>query len=163
MLAGWVFVLVGGVTAGAVTADMIFRSAERQRAESRLVTAVLVEDAPERRASRVVTDARVEAKARWTAPDGSTRAGEVRVTPLTPAGSPVRVWTDGDGTQTSEPLSAGEVRLHSVAGGVLLGAGAGGTVLGIVWAVRRRLDRRRMAQWAAEWERIDTWPGWRPG
>jgi hypothetical protein len=36
-------------------------------------------------------------------------------------------------------------------------------VLGAAWLTRLSLDRRRMAQWDAEWERIDTRRGWKTG
>jgi hypothetical protein len=60
-------------------------------------------------------------------------------------------------------VSAGEIRLHAISGGVLAATGAGAVVLGVAWVVRLGLERHRMAQWAAEWERIDTRKGWKTG
>ncbi|WP_411147661.1 hypothetical protein [Streptomyces sp. A30] len=163
VLAGWLFALVGGLLVGQVTADAVERSAERQRAESREVAAVLVEDADDQAPARVGSDYRVRATVRWTAPDGSTRTDEARVPAKTRAGTTVAVWTDRNGKITDKPLDQGEIRLHAVSGGVLAALSAGGAVLGTVWVARLGLDRGRMAQWAAEWERIDTRRGWKTG
>jgi hypothetical protein len=159
----WVFALVGALLAGQAAAASVAESAADQRARSVRVSAVLVEDATDPSASRVTTDHRVWSTVRWTAPDGTTRTDEARVPPKTPAGSEVTVWTDGSGVITSEPLSAGETRLHSVAGGVLAAACAGGAVLGMAWVVRQGIERRRLTQWAEEWEQIDTPWGWKTG
>ncbi|MFE9765288.1 hypothetical protein ACFYPC_12290 [Streptomyces sp. NPDC005808] len=156
VLAGWVLILVGSLIAGLVAAAAVERSAERQRAESREVPAVLVEDAEDRLPSRVGTDHRVWATVRWTSTDGSTHTDEARVTPRSRAGTTVTVWTDGNGQITAAPLTEGETQLHATWGGVLAGAGTGGLVWGAVWMVRLGLERHRMALWAAEWERIST-------
>lgn len=163
VLCGWLFALVGALFAGRFAADAVVRSAEEQRAESRQVTAVLVKDAEDPGPSRVTTDHLVWATVRWTAPDGSTRTDDARVPPRTQAGSKVKVWTDRDGAIVNEPLSESEILLHSVAGGVLAAAGTGGLVLSATWVVRLGLERRRMEQWAAEWERMDTPWGWKTG
>ncbi|WP_341845978.1 Rv1733c family protein, partial [Streptomyces curacoi] len=163
VLLGWVFALVGGLLVGVMAADAVERDAERQRAERRQVPAVLVEDANDRLPERAATDYRVWATVRWAAPDGSTHRDEARVPSKTPAGSKITVWTDKNSEVTAEPLSDGETRVHAILGGVLTGAGAGGVVLCAAWAVRLGMDRRRLAQWAAEWELIDTRKGWKTG
>lgn len=76
---------------------------------------------------------------------------------------PCSWMTDGNGRIMADPLTEGDARLHAISGGVLVGMDVGGAVWGTVWAVRRGLERRRMAQWAAEWERIDTRWGWKAG
>ncbi|MET9834160.1 hypothetical protein ABZ078_33800 [Streptomyces sp. NPDC006385] len=163
VLCGWVVALVGGVFGGLLAADAVVASAEQQRAESRKVTAVLVKDAEDPGPSRVTTDHLVWATVRWTDADGTTRTDEARVSPRTQAGSKVEVWTDRDGAVVNEPLSENELLLHSIAGGVLAAAGVGGVVLGCTWTVRLGLERRRLEQWAAEWERMDTPWGWKTG
>jgi Flp pilus assembly protein CpaB len=163
VLCAWVFALVGALLAGVVAADVVGASAEQQRAESRQVTAVLVKDAEDPGASRVTTDHLVWATVRWTGPDGTTRTDQARVPPKSQAGSKVDVWTDGRGAVVNEPLSEGETLLHSIAGGVLAGAATGGLVLGCSWLVRVGMERRRLEQWAAEWERMDTPWGWKTG
>ncbi|MEV0634725.1 hypothetical protein AB0I77_07080 [Streptomyces sp. NPDC050619] len=163
VLAGWLFALVGALIAGQATAAAVERAAEQQRAHGREVSAVLVEDAKDRVSERVPTDYRVSAKVRWTAPDGTTHTDKARVPAKTRAGSTVTVWTDRNDNITTKPLSAAETRLHAISGGVLAAMGAGGATLGAAWVVRLQLDRRRMAQWAEEWERIDTRWGWKTG
>jgi hypothetical protein len=163
VLAGWVLALLGGLVAGITAAGTVERAAERQRAESRQVTAVVVEDAPGPSPARTASDHRVWGKVRWTGPDGSTHREEARVAPRAPAGSTISVWVNRSGDITSRPVSSGEVWLHTSMGGALAGASAGGAVLGAVWLTRLALDRRRLAQWDAEWERIDTRRGWKTG
>lgn len=163
VLCGWVFALAGALFAGLAAADAVVHSAQQQRAESRKVTAVLVKDAEDPGPSRVTTDHLVWATVRWTEPDGSTRTDEARVPPKAQAGSKVEVWTDRNGAIANEPLSESELVLHSIAGGVLAGAAGAGLVLGSTWVVRLGLERRRLDEWAAEWERMDTPWGWKTG
>ncbi|OUC94699.1 Rv1733c family protein [Streptomyces swartbergensis] len=162
VLAGWVLALAGGLLVGLMAGDAVERDAEQQRAERRQVSAVLVKDAkgPPARAS---ADYRVWATVRWATPDDSVHTDEARVPARTPAGSTITVWTDQSGKVTAEPLTEDEARLHAVSGGVLAATAAGGAVLGAAWAVRLGLERHRMAQWAAEWERIDTRNRWKTG
>jgi hypothetical protein len=166
VLAGWMLGVVGGLLAGLGAADVVQRAADRQRAESSAVSAVLAEDADnadDKVPAQAVSDQQVRATVRWTAPDGSTRTDQTLVPSTTPAGGRITVWVDKSGELTTEPLAAGEARLHAAMGGVLATTGAGGVVLCAVWATRTRLDRQRMEQWAAEWERIDTRWGRRTG
>ncbi|MFF7795707.1 hypothetical protein [Streptomyces sp. NPDC007991] len=163
VLAGWVFALLGGVCAGLMAAGAVERAVERQQAESRQVAAVAVEDAPGPSPAREASDHRVWAKVRWTAPDGSTHTEQARVPPRTPAGSTIPLWVNRSGDITTPPVSGGEAWLHTTVGGGLAGVLAGGMVLGATWVIRLALDRRRMAQWDAEWERIDTRRGWKTG
>ncbi|MEU6380761.1 hypothetical protein [Streptomyces sp. NPDC046909] len=163
VLSAWVFALVGGVIAGVVAAHAIETTAERQRAGVSAVSAVLVEDAESDGPARVVADHRVWATVRWTTPDGRTHTEQARVPVGSRANSAVTVWTDDEGRITPEPLTEEESRLHGVAGGVLAAIGLGGTVLGAAWIVRLSLERRRLAEWDAEWERIDTRRGGKTG
>jgi hypothetical protein len=162
VLAAWVVAVVGGVLAGLVTQDAVWRDLDRQRVERRTVTAVLVEDARDKAATAVaVGDDRVWVKARWTAPDGSRHTGPVKVRPDdAPAGTPVTVWTDQRGVVVSKPVTHGEARLQAVLSGVLCAVVTGGAVAGAARGARAGLDRWRAEQWAAEWARVDTrWGG----
>ncbi|MGV9646241.1 Rv1733c family protein [Streptomyces sp. NPDC003514] len=163
VLCAWLLAVLGGVFAGFAAADAVVGSAERVRAETRRVTAVLVRDAEEPGPARVSTDHLVWAPVRWSDPDGTTRTDEARVPPKAKAGGKVQVWTDRHGRVVNEPLSVAETTLHAVSGGLLAGAGAAGVVLGAGWVVRLMMDRRRLEQWAAEWERLDTHRGWKTG
>ncbi|MFK0128244.1 hypothetical protein ACIQSP_33625 [Streptomyces nigra] len=163
VLCAWLFALIGGLFAGLAAADAVVGSAERIRSESRRVTAVLVRDAEEPGPARVTTDHLVWATVRWTDPDGTPHSDEARVPPKTKAGSKVQVWTDRHGAVANEPLSGAETTLHAVSGGLLAGSGAAGLVLGAGWVVRLAMERRRLAQWDAEWARLDTPPRWKTG
>ncbi|MFJ7077425.1 hypothetical protein [Streptomyces sp. NPDC098781] len=163
VLCGWLFALSGAVFGGLAAADAVVRSAEQQRAESHKVTAVLVKDAEDPGPARVTSDHLVWSTVRWTDPNGVVRTDDARVPPKTKAGGKVAVWTDHTGVLPKQPLSETEILLHSVAGGVLAGAGAAGVVLGSAWVVRLGMERRRLEQWAAEWERLDTPWGWKTG
>lgn len=163
VLGGWVLALVGGVLAGFVAVGAVERAAEEQRGQSRQVSAVLVEDADDKVPARVPADYRVWAKVSWTGPDGATHTDDARVSPKTKAGAKVQVWTDGHDRITAEPLSSGEIRLHAISGGTLAALCTAGVVLGTAWVVRQLMERRRLEQWALEWERIDNRNGWKTG
>ncbi|MEU6684490.1 hypothetical protein [Streptomyces sp. NPDC046832] len=163
VLAGWLLALLGGLLAGLLAAGTVDQAVERQRAESRQVRAVVVEDAPAPSQARTASDQRVWGKVRWTAPDGATHREDARVPARAPAGSTVLVWVNGRGDLTTPPVSGGEAWLHTAMGGALAGIFTGGAALGATWLARMALDRRRMKQWGAEWERIDTRRGWKTG
>ncbi|KKD07660.1 hypothetical protein [Streptomyces sp. WM6386] len=156
VLAGWMCALIVGLLAGLVAADAVERAADWQRAETRAVSAVLAEDTEDKVLARTVSDHRVWATVRWTAPDGSPHTDEARVPPGARVGSAVTVWTDKSGNLTSEPLTDGEAQLQAAFGGVLATAGASGAVWGVAWGSRLYLNRCRMQQWAAEWEHVGT-------
>jgi hypothetical protein len=67
---------------------------------------VLLQNAPATLYSEYVQP---EALARWTAPDGSPRTGQVAVNRGARAGSTVPVWTSDSGRPTSPPLRRDQV------------------------------------------------------
>ena len=89
--------------------------------------------------------------ARWTAPDGVPRTGQV-LAPLTASrGSTVQAWTGATGAITTPPGNHATVVTAVV-------ITAAGTVTGVVSLLavtgllaRLVLDRRRLARWDAEW------------
>lgn len=100
----------------------------------------------------------LQAQARWAAPDGKVVTSEIPVSPGTAVGATVRVWTTSDGRLTEPPM-----RDSQVAGT----AGFAGALSVVAFAVlliitgtlaRHALDKRRMADWDAEW-RV-TGPRW---
>jgi hypothetical protein len=120
-----------------------------QQSSRHQVTAVLLDTAPQPRSGYVLT--LPEVRARWTAPDGKVVTGEVPVPPGTAAGATVPVWTTRDGQLTDPPLQDSQVEgqafLAEIAGVATLA-----TLLIITgMLVRRTLDKRRMAQWDADW------------
>lgn len=95
-----------------------------------------------------------ERAARWTAPDGTPRSGSVIAPYSLRSGRTMTIWTDAHGRQKERPRSAEQMRADAwayggfVAGGIVLAG------LGVVWACRRLLDRRRFADWDAQWAQI---------
>jgi hypothetical protein len=99
-----------------------------------------------------------EALAHWTAPDGTAVTGDLPVPYGTLAGATFRVWVTPDGHLTQQPMNDSQVAALTVT------AKAGGVAaLAIVLALagvlaRWWLDRRRMANWDADWHA--TGPRW---
>lgn len=162
LLAAWVLAVVGGVLAGLVTAEAADRTFERQRAERHQVTATVVEnphsagDAEDKVPTRVANGEPVWVTVRWTAPDGEVRTGRSQAAPDTPAGTHVTIWTDRQGTLAARPLEPTEALVEAALLGVMATAFTGGTVWACAYGVRGCLERRRLAQWDEEWQRIDT-------
>jgi hypothetical protein len=147
------------VLSAAFAAGWVHASAVReQRANPvRQVTAVLVHDVP---AAKGAMPGTVEflASARWTFA-GSSHVGDVPAIPGSRAGTAVRIWVDAAGNSQGPPLTAGQVtaRIVLVVVAVPLGVAL---CLRLAWcALRRLLDRRRLASWAREWSSLG--PSWR--
>ncbi|HEY7487154.1 MAG TPA: hypothetical protein VH912_22045 [Streptosporangiaceae bacterium] len=94
----------------------------------------------------------------WRAADGSVRSGTVIT--AKPVGGHLQVWVDKSGAITGAP----QTRTLTI--GTTGFAGAGGlAAVGLPLAfgyalVRRRFERRRFADWDAEWSRIaPLWTG----
>ena len=133
------------------------RDAQAQRASLHQVTATLLGAAPVLSGYGLASDFAVEA--RWRAPDGRVRTGELLVTATAAAGHSTRIWVDRAGRLTG-PLSRDQVTGRvQLAVGVAVG---GLAVLLIVaaWLVRGGIDRRRMAAWDADW--LANGPRWSP-
>ena len=145
-------VLVGAGTplAGALGRDTYreqARVAEWERQHRFEVWAVLLERAP---SARTV-------KARWKAPDGSTRTGAVATVRTDPPGTWVPIWVDDTGAVVAAPPRRRPATHAAEVGATAVAALATG--LGAVWLLcRRLLDRRRMRAWGAEW--LDVGPRW---
>lgn len=98
------------------------------------------------------------ARARWQAPDGRWHEAKVPVRAGTAAGTTVRVWLDGSGHATRPPLDRDQVSDKAVATGLTSWMAM---ELGVVVAyliLRWVLERRRLASWDSEWERVS--PRW---
>jgi hypothetical protein len=89
--------------------------------------------------------------ARWTAPDGRARSGDIPVVVGLGAGRSVPMWVTANGTPTDAPLThravvARAATAAAVAGVLLL------TVLScLALVVRWLLERRRLADWELAW------------
>ncbi|MDR6975964.1 hypothetical protein J2X68_002652 [Streptomyces sp. 3330] len=124
------------------------QAAERHQVTARLTSSVRQGDDWTKRPAQI----------RWTDTDGTVHTGAALVKPGTPKGAAVRVWVTKDGTVTTAPTST----LNATASGWLMGGMAAFGVAAAssaVWTgVRLVLDRRRYAQWDAEWEQVE--PRW---
>ena len=99
-----------------------------------------------------------EVLARWTAPDGTARTGDVTAPASAQVGSTVRIWVNQSGGATGPPLRAEQATGQAVLAGVLaLFALAAVLVCAVALAVHV-LDRRRLESWAADWRA--TGPSW---
>ena len=114
-----------------------------------LVTAVLVQDVPDIALGTGTWDG--GALARWTASDGTSRAGVVLDTAGARAGSRLPIWVDGSGRQTGPPLTRGGVRSRVITAAALAPAGFAVTLLAVALWLRWLFNRRRLAGWAAAW------------
>jgi hypothetical protein len=98
------------------------------------------------------------AKARWIAPDGARRTGEVFALAGSPAGTTVKVWVDKAGRLVDPPLRPSQVQGQGVLAAVLSVMTLGMVLWGTGLAVHCAADRRRMAAWDDEWQAIG--PKW---
>jgi len=96
--------------------------------------------------------------ARWTAPGGRPRTGQIPVRVAVAAGQAIRLWVDEAGTPTGPPAGRGLVELDDVAAAAVAVFGLGIVLLSLVCAGRLVLDRLRLARWEAAW--ADIGPQW---
>ena len=136
------------------------REAQAQRATLRQVPATLLQ-APAAAASNLGAGAALlRVGARWRAPDGRERTGELVIPAGTTAGSTMAVWVDQAGQLAGPPLSHVQlVTRAQLASELAVGALAIALVTA-TWLSRRILDRRRMAAWDADWRA--TGARWNP-
>ena len=144
--------------AGAWGHDAAARQAQAQRASLVQVTATLLRASPVLSGYGSTSGFAVEA--RWRAPDGPVRTGELFVTADVAASPSTRIWVDQTGRLTGPPLSRDQMTGRAqLAAGVAVGGLA--VVLAIAgWLVRRALDRRRLCGWDAGW--LANGPRWSP-
>lgn len=142
---------------GSWTYATFAREAQAQQAASRQVQATLLQAAAPWSAEGYGS----EVKARWKAPDGRVVTGEVLTAYGSAAGSTVTIWVSHTGQIAAVPLQRSQVegrtQLAEALAVALLAVAA--IVLGL--AGRWALDRRRLAEWDAEWLAAGT--RWSPG
>ncbi len=136
-------------------------AADQQHSRS-TTTAQLLADAPDIALDDqgMFVDQQQRATGRWVAPDGSERTGSVTTAAGGHTGDRIRIWVDRTGQVTSPPVSAAAsaVLIITLATGAALAWGA--LLAAAQFGLRRRLDRRRMAGWDDEWDRIGPlWSG----
>ena len=99
-----------------------------------------------------------EAQARWRAPDGQVRTGQIFVSGSALAGSTVMVWTNQAGQPADSPLQHSQVTVRADLARTLAVAALAVTLVIIGLGGRWVLDRRRLTAWDAEW--LATEPRW---
>jgi hypothetical protein len=160
VLVTWFLAIAAGVFAGQAAAHSMDSAFSARRAQVHPVSAVLTDDAVRTPPTESgYEDGRVWAAVRWTAPDGTVHKDRAKVVPGAPAGTSVTVWADRANRMVSPPATASEALLQTVLAGVLVAQVAGTTVWAGGRLVRARLVRRRLAEWDAEWRRVE--PEWR--
>jgi hypothetical protein len=98
-------------------------------------------------------------RARWAAPNGTRRTGDVIAPAGAKAGSTVMVWVSASGQLAGAPSA--QSGSSAVVAAVLAVAFFGMGLLCAADVARDIIDRRRMASWDAEW-RV-TGPRWSSG
>jgi hypothetical protein len=134
------------------------RAAQAQQASLHQVTATLPQ--PEPVLSIYGPESGFVVQARWRAPDGRIRSGQLSVTADVAAGHTTRIWVDRAGRLTGPPLTRDQLsgRAELAAGGAAGGLAA--VLIMVAWLARRSLDRRRLAAWDADW--MANGPRWSP-
>jgi hypothetical protein len=99
-----------------------------------------------------------QVRARWTAPDGVPRTGQISVPAGALAGQTVHVWVDTAGRLAGPPLRHAQVAGQAVIAAVLAPLVLGLVLLCLGGLSRLVLDRRRLAAWDADWRA--TGPHW---
>ncbi|MBO0775418.1 MAG: hypothetical protein J2P34_03825 [Actinobacteria bacterium] len=136
--------LAGGNWAAGAT-----RAAQRAEASWHPVRATLLQSAAA--ATGSIFSLQPQVRARWSAPDGTSRTGEVYAPGGSKAGQAVTIWTDRSGHRVGYPLQHADVVLRSLLGG-LAAVAALTAVLGLIGvAARALLNRRRLAAWDLGW------------
>lgn len=154
--------LIGGpliaLGAGHWAAAIASRVERAQQASWRQVPAVLLVNAGQTMSVGYGGVTATQVRARWTAPDGEVRTGDVAAPPGTLKGATVQIWVDSTGEQTGPPLrhdqATGQTVLAAVTAPLLLGV----VTLCLASVAIRILDRRRLADWDADWQ--TTEPRW---
>jgi len=147
---------VAAHAAGSWTYATSAREAQAQQAARHQVPATLLQSAT----LSSISGGGAEAQARWKAPDGQMRTGQIFVTNGGPAGSTVMVWVNQAGQLTGAPLQHSQVTGRAVMARVLAVAALAVTLIIVGWAAHWALERRRLAAWDAEW--LTTEPRWSP-
>lgn len=162
LLAALAVAFLAGAPLAAVAAGQAAAAAARHteqvQASWHPVTAVLLRNAPDPVHAMSQASLAPLVLARWRAPDGVTRTGEVYAQPGARAGSTLQVWATGNGRLMPVPLLGTDVTDRVAMAAALATAGAA-LVLALLWLVTRwLLDRRRLAAWDARW--AVTEPQW---
>jgi hypothetical protein len=96
--------------------------------------------------------------ARWVAPDGRQRIGDVPAWAGIQADQSVRVWVNGSGTPTGPPLSARQLSTRVLGVATLIPTVLAVVVGFLAWLARWLLTRSKLAAWESDWALVE--PHW---
>jgi hypothetical protein len=149
-----VIVPLAAMIAGAQAYGAGLRAERAERAAWHQVPAVLLVTAP----APGYASYQAPVRARWTAPDGAKRAGQVTAPPGARAGRTVMLWVDASGRPVGRPLQPGQVTGQAIYVAAIAATVALSALLCVGVLTRRALLRRRLAAWDAEWQAVG--PRW---
>jgi hypothetical protein len=89
--------------------------------------------------------------ARWTAPNGQVRSGDIPVEVGLNAGRKVRLWVDAAGRPTDAPLTHRAIVARAATAAAVATAGLLIALSCLALIVRWLLDRRRLTDWELAW------------
>jgi hypothetical protein len=89
--------------------------------------------------------------ARWVAPNGQDRSGNIAVDAGMAAGRTVRIWVDAAGRPTDAPLTHRAVQARAATVAAVATLALVIVLSFLAWAGRKLLDRRRLADWELAW------------
>jgi hypothetical protein len=89
--------------------------------------------------------------ARWVAPNGQDRSGNIAVDVGMAAGRTVRIWVDAAGRPTDAPLAHRAVQARAATVAAVATLALVIVLSFLAWAGRKLLDRRRLADWELAW------------
>jgi hypothetical protein len=137
------------------TYDEGVRASAVAAAHGQWARATLVADAPVSvSGGSDAPSATAETPATWRAPDGTAHRGPVPAPAGAEAGSTVRVWLDDSGRVSQPPPRADQLSDRAVATGLTTWMALELGVVVSYLLLRWLLDRRRLAGWDAEWQRV---------
>lgn len=141
---------VAALSAGLTAYESSMRTVQAQSAERQEVTARLTSSV-----KGATADGKQQAQVRWTDDKGKVRTGTTLVKSGTPEGATVPVWLDREGTITSAPMTSLTATTNGWFVGGMAAVGAVSGFYALRGGTRRVLDRRRHAQWDAEWDLVE--------
>lgn len=140
--------------AGLTAYESSMRTVQAQTAQRQEVTAQLTS-----KVKGVVTpDGQQRAHVRWTDDRGAVQTGTTFVKSGTAEGATANVWVDQHGDLTGPPTSKLNATVTGWFAGGMAAAGVGVGFLTARAGMRGALNRRRYAQWDAEWDLVE--PVW---
>jgi hypothetical protein len=143
---------------GLVANQVLAHRTQVAQRSDHLVSAVLTEQASTSAIDPYMPDPDSLVQARWTAPDGAARTGQILAPAGTPAGRTIPIKVNAEGATVDPPPAHNDVATGTALVGVTSGLMLVLLLMGLQAAARRTLDRQRLEAWDLEWQA--TGPLW---